>query len=103
MSTTLTKSPQHYGPPPAPEVRRSTATFRAPDAVAVLGALVGAVAVTTVLFNEIAPFSGLLGWVATTYIAFLGLYAVLVSIDNDGPAIRDRVVSVVVHSLAFLM
>ncbi|MFD0742356.1 phosphate ABC transporter permease PstA [Phytohabitans flavus] len=34
---------------------------------------------------------------------FLGIYALLVSIDESGPAVRDRLAAVMIYSLAFLM
>ncbi len=86
-----------------PEVRRQTSGFRATDVLSLGGALAAAVAVTTLLFTQVAPLSGRVGAVVTAYVLFLGLYALLVSCDESGPAVRDRLVSAVVHSTAFLL
>jgi phosphate transport system permease protein len=90
--------------PDAPEQRRrSTATLRATDAYAILGAALAALSMTALLFTAILPFNGAVGFVIVTYLLFLPTYALLVSMDESGPAVRDRVAAVVIHSLAFLM
>ncbi|MEJ2854128.1 MULTISPECIES: phosphate ABC transporter permease PstA [unclassified Saccharothrix] len=84
------------------EVRRVTRARRGADVAVVLGALASAVALTGLLFDRIAPFSGVVGFIAIAYPVFLGLYALLVSLDDNALAVRDKVASAVVHSLAFL-
>lgn len=88
---------------PTLEVRRSTATFRASDGLALVGALAASVALTALLFTRLLPLSGPLGFVLVAYALFLGLYVLLVSFDESGPAVRDRVAGVIVHSLAVLL
>jgi len=83
--------------------RRSLSGVRRTDGLAIVGALAAAVSLTTILFTQLAPFSGPLGFVLVTYLLFVGLYALLVSFDESGPAVRDRVVATVVHSLAILL
>jgi phosphate transport system permease protein len=77
--------------------------MRKTDLYAALGALAGALGLTAVFFTQVTAFSGALGFLVTWYLAFIGIYALLVSFDEDGPAVRDRVASVVVHSLGGLM
>ncbi|GLZ40993.1 phosphate ABC transporter permease PstA [Actinokineospora sp. NBRC 105648] len=98
---------QPVTPPPAParparavEVRRDTRSIKRTDVVAVLGALVAAVALTGVLFAQIAPFSGVVGFIAIAYPLFLALYALLVSLEENSLTVRDKVVSAIVHSIA---
>lgn len=108
--------PPDDGPPPrpattlprtagerAPERRRSTTALRRTDLFAVCGAGAASLALTWLFFARIAPFSGGLGFFAVAYALFLALYALLVSFDEDGPAVRDKIASVVVHSLAVLL
>ncbi len=118
MTTTLVDLPA-YGDPgpeqeeptttvpvPAPaafEVRRQTGQLRRSDFLAAVGAALSSVSLTAVLFSQVLPFNGPLGFVVVAYVLFLGLYALLVSFDEDGPAVRDRVVAAVVHSLAVLL
>ncbi|GAA0247768.1 phosphate ABC transporter permease PstA [Saccharothrix mutabilis subsp. mutabilis] len=84
------------------ELRRVTRTRRGADVAAVLGALASAAALTGLLFDQIAPFSGVVAFIAIAYPIFLGLYALLVSLDDNALAVRDKLASAVVHSLAFL-
>jgi len=86
-------------PPAGPERRRATGGARATDVYAVLGAAAAALALTWLLFARLLPFSGTVGFVLVAYALFLGLYALLVSFDEDGPAVRDRVAGVVVRTL----
>ncbi|MDW5324449.1 phosphate ABC transporter permease PstA [Plantactinospora sp. KLBMP9567] len=99
-TTTLPVRPEQ---PDAVEVRRITATMRRTDVFAAVGAAVAALSVTTLLYTQLAPFDGVLGFVVIAYLAFLGFYGLLVSLDEDGPAVRDRLVGAVVHSLGFLV
>ena len=98
-----TTVPQRSARPKAPEVRRTLTTARRTDVLAFFGAATAAVSVTFLLFDQLAPFDGLLGFVVLSYLIFLGIYGVLVSLDESGPAVQDRIVAAVVHSLAFLM
>jgi phosphate transport system permease protein len=100
QATTLPRTPAESV---APEVRRTTTTARRTDALAVIGAGVSSVSLSAVVFTQLAPFDGVLGFVVVSYVAFLGIYGLLVSLDESGPAVRDRLAGAVVHSLAFLM
>ena len=96
-----TTPPRPYGGrPPQP---RPLTGFRTPDVLSLGGALAAALCTTGLLWTQVAPFSGFIGYVVVTWSLFVIFYAVLVSFDQDGPAVRDRVVSVVVHSLGALV
>lgn len=116
MSLTIDQSltPSAPGPRPTTHVvlqeldepierRRSTATLRVTDVYALSGAAVAALSMTILLFTTILPFDAPLGFVVVAYGLFVPTYALLVSMDESGPAVRDRVAAVVIHSLAFLM
>ena len=85
------------------EPRRNTATVRDTDIFATLGAAAAAIGLTALLFGHVAPLSGKLGFVVVAYVMFLGTYVLLVSFESSGPAVRDRIASVFVHSLGFLL
>ncbi|WP_203674497.1 phosphate ABC transporter permease PstA [Streptomyces sp. SID13666] len=85
------------------EPRRRLALLRATDVYAVLGAAAASLSITALLFTRLLPFSGGLGFTLVAYGLFLGLYALLVSFDEDGPAVRDRVAAVLAQSLGLLM
>ncbi|HUN34047.1 MAG TPA: ABC transporter permease subunit [Trebonia sp.] len=83
--------------PPRP---RELSIIRMGDVVAVLGALGAALATTGLLWTEVAPFTSALGYVIVSWLVFVVYYAVLVSLDENRPTMRDRVAAVVVNSLA---
>jgi phosphate transport system permease protein len=95
--------PDRTARPASGERRRSTGTTRSTDVYALVGAAAASLSLTWLFFTRLAPFSGLLGFVAVAYLLFLALYALLVSFDEDGPAVRDRIASAIVHSLAALL
>lgn len=82
------------------EVRRNTATLRSSDIWAIIGALTAALSLTWLIFTELAPFTGVVGFVVIAWVLFIAFYGVLVFFDEQGPAVRDRVASVIVHGLA---
>ncbi|MBD0733963.1 phosphate ABC transporter permease PstA [Streptomyces sp. CBMA29] len=93
-------------PAPAPaaaERRRSTSTVRQTDLLGLFGSAAASLSLTWLFFARIAPFSGALGFVVFWYALFLALYALLVSFDEDGPVVRDKIASAVVHSIAVLL
>lgn len=85
------------------ESRRNLATLRATDVYAMLGAGAASLAITWLMFDRMLPFNGALGFVVIAYVFFIGLYALLVSFDEDGPAVRDRVAAAVIQSLGLVM
>lgn len=88
--------------PVAAELRRSTATRGRADVVIIVGAGAAALSVAALLSTRMIPAVNLIGFVALTYLLFLALYGVLVALEDDGRTVRDRLASVVVHSLAGL-
>ncbi|MFJ8788085.1 phosphate ABC transporter permease PstA [Streptomyces sp. NPDC102462] len=85
------------------ESRRNLSTLRATDEYAMLGAGAASLCVTWLMFDRLLPFNGVLGFIVVAYLLFIGLYALLVSFDEDGPAVRDRVAAAVVQSLGVVM
>ncbi len=55
---------------------------------------------TAILFQFLAPFDGLVGYVIIAYLLFLLFYALVVLQDEDGTTVVDRLVAVVATSLA---
>ncbi|MGW1491681.1 phosphate ABC transporter permease PstA [Streptomyces sp. NPDC002402] len=98
-----TVRPAAEGPDESPEVRRNTSSLHASDLLALAGAAVGSLALTALLFTWIAPFDSILGFVVVAYVLFLGVYAVLVSFDENSVAVRDKVAAVLWQSLATLL
>lgn len=92
-------------PPPTNSVvkPRSVSTLRQSDVLALLGAGFSALSLTALIYVFLAPFTGPVGFVLLTYLIFLGLYALLISFDESGPAVRDRLAAAVVHTLAAVL
>lgn len=98
--TTVPRRPPNGG---QPETRRLTSTVRSSDWLAAGGAAVSALSLTTLVYTQLAPFDGAVGFVLIAYLSFLVFYAMLVSFDEDGPTVRDRLAGALAHSLGFLM
>ena len=73
------------------------------DVLQLVGAMAAALSITAIVFNFLAPFNGLVGFVLMAYSVFLAIYALVVWQDEDGTAVVDRVVAVVVTSLAIVL
>ncbi|MER5471371.1 phosphate ABC transporter permease PstA [Streptomyces sp. NPDC002685] len=90
---------------PAPEPlrpRRIGGVSRS-GVLSLCGAAASGFCVTVLLFGQLAPFSGGLGFTVTAYLVFLAIYAVLTGLDEDGQAVRDRVMTVVLWTTATLL
>ncbi|MGW1162680.1 PstA family ABC transporter permease [Streptomyces sp. NPDC002519] len=99
--TTLPGPPR--GGEPGGERRRALTPLRGTDVYAMLGAAASALSLTWLLFGWLLPFNGAVGFVLMAYGMFLLVYALLVSFDEDGPAIVDRIMAVVVRSTGVLL
>jgi phosphate transport system permease protein len=97
-----TTVPRRFAEPTA-QLRRRTSGLRRTDWLAILGATAAAATTTGVLWTEIGPFTGLVGYVVVTWLVLVGCYALLVSIDENSSVRRDRVAGFVVHSLGLVL
>jgi phosphate transport system permease protein len=90
-------------PPSGQQARRQLTILRTTDLLAFFGALAAAATMTGLLWTQISPFTGLLGYVVITWCLFVVIYAVLVSFDENRATVRDRAALVFVYSLALLV
>ena len=90
-------------PTSVPEPKRSTSTIRTVDVIRLLGCAAAAIGFTSWLFFYALPLQGELGFVLVAYGIFLVLFTLLTAFDENRPTVRDRVVAVIVQSLAFLL
>ena len=74
--------------------RRRVRSARLDDRFNVLGAAAAGIAVAVLLFGWFTPLSGGVGWVLVAFVAFLGFYALLVSLSSDWQEVKDRVMAV---------
>jgi len=86
--------------PRPPQARRQLAGVRREDVLAVGGALASALAATGLLWTQLAPFTGITGYIVVSWCLFVVIYVTLVAFDNNRPTVRDRVSAVIMHSLA---
>lgn len=84
------------------EVRRSTSQYRPTDWFALIGAAVAATALTAWLENQVRVIQGPIAFILTAFVVFVALYAVVLRLDVDDLAMRDRVISTVIHGVAIL-
>src|SRR5215475_7446889 len=82
---------------------RPLTMIRLADVLSMVGALFAAVATTGLLWQQISPFSGVLGYVIVTWFLFVLFYAILISFDENRVTVRDRMSAVVVQSVAALV
>lgn len=82
--------------------RRAVGGMSKDDVRALLGAGLSAASVTLLLFGRIAPLEGRIGMVVVGAIMFVTIYGLLVALDNDRPAVVDKVMTVLLGSAAVL-
>ena len=109
MTTTMasppapsTPSPQYSDAEPI-EVRRSTGAIRRSDTFGILGSAVAAISLSAWLMSQLLIFQGILPFIGFAYIFFVVFYGIVTRFDESGMAVRDRLVAVLVHSLAILL
>jgi phosphate transport system permease protein len=64
----------------------------------IVGALVAAIALATLLFGWFTPMTGVVGWAVVAFVSFIGFYSLLVSLRSDGQEVRDRIMTVLLVS-----
>lgn len=98
-------TPPAPAPEPAlpPDRPRRTGGVSRSGVLSLTGAAASGLCVTILLYGELAPFSGALGFTLTAYLLFLTLYAVLTGFEEDRQAVRDRVMTVVLWTAATLL
>ena len=107
MTTLATELPTTVSPQPTQDgsitARRNVHQVRSSDVLSIVGAAIAAIASSALVFTRLSSLSGVLGMVVLAYVFFLLLYAVLVAVDEGRLAMRDRLASVIAHSLALLL
>lgn len=92
-------------PPPAagplaPQRRRQLGGISRNDVLNGMGAAATGLCSAMLLFGRLAPFSGVLGFVLMAYLIFLVAYALLTSLTDDVPAVRNKVMTVLMWTAA---
>ncbi|GAA3883638.1 phosphate ABC transporter permease PstA [Saccharothrix violaceirubra] len=100
---TMVAEPEVTAPPAVEEVRRRVGGRTLDDVLAALGSAFGSLALVWVLYQNLLPTSGRLGFVVCWYLAFLLLYAAVTALRHPRTVIADRLAAAVVHGLAALL
>ena len=99
---TGTTVPVRDGGPSGQRPRRIN-RLRRSDVLAITGAVAAGCATTGILWTQLGPFTGMIGYVVVTWLVTILCYAALVSFDENRAVVRDRVSGFVVHSLFALL
>jgi phosphate transport system permease protein len=104
MTTTMTRpTAQATGtPPPGQQPRQLRARTR-DDRLSVRGAAISSFFLTWLLYGQILPLFGLLGFILSWYVLFLALYAAISRIGNPRPVVADRIAGAAVRGGAFVV
>ena len=73
------------------------------DVLSFWGSLFGSGALTWVLYYQILPFSGKVGFVICWFFMFLAMYAGVTAMGNPAQVVLDRTISAVVRTGAFIV
>ena len=75
------------------EDRRAVGRMSRNDKQTIAGAMASAVFITLLLFGRLTPLSGAVGFVLIAFALFIVIYAIMISLTDDRPAVIDRVMS----------
>ncbi len=87
----------------SPQARRQVGGASRNDRLNVVGAGVSALCVSLLLFGRVTPLAGRFGFVVVTWLVFVVIYALLVWLEDDAPAVVDKVMTVVLYSAAAVL
>lgn len=87
----------------SPQQMRTIGRLRREDVFRVLGAAAAGIAATAWLFTQVAPFSGVLPFILISYLFFVVFYAILVRFDDSLVGVKDKLATVLFHSIAVVL
>lgn len=83
--------------------RRDLRSIPLDDTFNVLGAAAAGLALATLLFGWLTPMTGFIGWLAISFLAFLGIYAVLSSLRADRLTVTERIMTALFYSAGTIL
>jgi phosphate transport system permease protein len=87
----------------APDKPRQLNTRTLDDRMSFVGAGVGSLALVWLIFSQLLPLSGVVGFFALWYMAFVALYAVVTLLSQPWKQTVDRVVTTVIYAAAIVV
>jgi phosphate transport system permease protein len=110
MSVMVPRSHVPVAAPPVPAAPaaaddrpRQLSTRSTDDVLSLVGSAVGSLALVWIVYFEILPLSGMLGFVACWYIAFLAMYTGVNSLAHPRPVVVARLMSAAITAAATLV
>jgi phosphate transport system permease protein len=94
--------PPRPGPDTPPPTRRPLGKVSRNDVLTLVGALGSSLAITLLIFGRLTPLHGRLGFAVMWFTIFLVIYALLVSMVDNRPAVVDKVMAALMTSAAVL-
>jgi phosphate transport system permease protein len=85
-----------HSQPALTEPLRSTRSTTRDDVLTLLAAIAGSLATTWVLYEQVLPFSGSVGFAISAYLVFIVFYAGLTALTRPPAVVLDRVMTTVV-------
>jgi len=85
-------------PRPAPQRRIRLRAVTADEALPLFGAAAGAIALVWLLYEQVLPLSGALGFWVCCYVVFLIFYATVTAMTAGRQAVKDRLAAVAAAS-----
>jgi phosphate transport system permease protein len=85
------------------DVPRRPARFAQDDVAALVGSLVGSLALVWLVFERVLPWSGNIGFVVCWYVTLLATYAAVTALTHPRPVVVDRIMAVAVAAAALLV
>ncbi len=83
--------------------RRDLRSIPLEDRFNLIGAAAAGIAVATLLFGWLTPMTGFVGWLLLSFLAFLGIYAMLASLRADRLTVSERIMTALFFSAGILL
>jgi len=92
------------GAPAEPSDRPRAVTAMSTDyRLTLAGSLIGSLALTWLLYTQILPFSGVVGFVICWYVAYVAMFATVTALVHSAPIVIDRLWTAVITGAASLV
>jgi phosphate transport system permease protein len=88
---------------PASDVPRRPGKVTQDDVAALVGSLLGSLALVWLVFERVLPWSGNIAFFVCWYVALLATYAAVTALTHPRPVVVDRIMAVAVAAAALLV
>ena len=83
--------------------RRDVRTVPFGDRFDLIGSAAAGIALSSLMFGWLTPMTGVVGWIALSFIGFLGIYAVMTAMRADRLAISERIMTALFYSAGVVL